>query len=219
MSCCDSPSPRIATSILNQQSSKLANSTTTKKLDEDSSLKRKPRMDDPEVNYESLLQGLDLAYMADSLLPLYANSPVNEADFADTPLGIPIPEETDWLNVPIPDPLTFNFNTPTPITDIDIDYTLQQNWWDLDTMPTSTEDSPSATLNSPSVSVQSPGFSPAYSTSPLSTTYSPQEQLLPPAPGPTPKPTPTHDSSSPKKKPQRRRRAKAKPGTRPCDKK
>ncbi|KAI8655115.1 hypothetical protein NCS57_01259200 [Fusarium keratoplasticum] len=172
-------------------------------------------MEDSEVDYDSLLeqatQGLGLAFIADSL-PLNTNSHVNDADSADTQAGMHIPEQTDWLNAPIPHP--FNFNTPIPITDID--YTLHTTWYP-DTMPILTEDSPGATLNSSSISTQSPGFSSAYSTSPLSTNYSPQEQLLPPSLGPTPKPTPTHASSPKKKRPQRRR-AKAKPGTRPCDK-
>lgn len=167
------------------------------------------------MDYDSLLeqatQGLGLAFIADSL-PLNTNSHVNDADSADTQAGMHIPEQTDWLNAPIPHP--FNFNTPIPITDID--YTLHTTWYP-DTMPILTEDSPGATLNSSSISTQSPGFSSAYSTSPLSTNYSPQEQLLPPSLGPTPKPTPTHASSPKKKRPQRRR-AKAKPGTRPCDK-
>ncbi|UPL01937.1 hypothetical protein LCI18_012871 [Fusarium solani-melongenae] len=175
-------------------------------------------MEDSEVDYDPLLeqalQELDLAFMADSL-SLNTNSHVEDADFADTQLGIHIPEQTDWLNAPIPDldPHPFNFNTPIPIPDID--YTLHTTWYP-ETMPTPTGYSPSATLNSSSVSEQSLVFSPVYSTSPLSTNYSPREQLLPPNLGPTPKSTPTH-ASSPKKKRQQRRRAKAKPGTRPCD--
>ncbi|RTE74252.1 hypothetical protein BHE90_011311 [Fusarium euwallaceae] len=186
-------------------------------------LKRKPRMDDLEADCESLLNDeireLEFTLMTENLLLLDTNSSssVNDADFADTPLGMHIPEETDWLNAPIPDPndpLLFNFNTlPIQIPDIDY-YTLHQNWYP-DMMPTLTEDSPSATLNSSSVSEQSPVFSPAYSTSPLSTNFSPREQLLPQSLGPTP--TPTH-ASPPKKKP-RKRRAKAEPGSRACDKK
>ncbi|RSL73640.1 hypothetical protein CEP54_000079 [Fusarium duplospermum] len=171
-------------------------------------------MDDPEAGYESLfgeiLHEFDLAFMAESL-PLNTNTNVNDANFADTPLGMHIPDQTHWLNAPIPDPndpLLFNFNTPIPIPDID--YTQHQNWYP-DMMPALTEDSPSATLNSSSVSEQSPVFSPAY-TSPLSTNYSPQEQLLPPSLGPTPTPTPTH-ASPPKKKPQRRRRTRQNPAT------
>lgn len=172
-------------------------------------------MDDPEVDFMEVLHELDLASRVNSLL-LNTNSHVNDAASADTQLGNQITEETDRLNAlsdPI-DPLLFNFSAQLPITDID--YTLHTTWYP-DTMPILTEDSPGATLNSSSISTQSPGFSSAYSTSPLSTNYSPQEQLLPPSLGPTPKPTPTH-ASSPKKKRQQRRRAKAKPGTRPCDK-
>lgn len=170
-------------------------------------------MEGHESSFDEILHELDLAFMAENL-PLNTNSNVNDANFADTPLGMHIPDETHWLNAPIPDPndsLLFNFNT-LPIQIPDIDYTLH---WYPDMMPTLTEDSPSATLNSSSVSEQSPVFSPAYSTSPLSTNYSPREQLLPPSLGPTP--TPTH-TSSPKKKSQRRR-TKAEPGNRPCDKK
>lgn len=173
-------------------------------------------MDDPEVDFMEALHELDLAFMADSQ-PLDTNSHVNDADSADTQRGIHIPKQANWLNTPIPDldPHPFNFNTPIPITDID--YTLHTTWYP-DTMPTPTEDSPSATLNSSSVSEQSLIFSPAYSTSPLSTNYSPREQLLPSSLGPTPKPTPTHKSSC-KERLQRRRRAKAKAGDRPSDKK
>lgn len=181
-------------------------------------------MDDPEADYESLLNefndaldGLEFARMMDRLLSsLDTNSDVNDAESADTQLGNYIPEETDKLNILDPDldPQLFNCNPQSPITYID--YSLHPTWY-LDTMPTPTEDSPSATLISSSVTDQSPSFSSAYSTSPLSTNYSPGEQLLPPSLGPTPKPTPTHDSP-PRKKRQQRCRAKAKVGDRPCDK-
>jgi hypothetical protein len=174
-------------------------------------------MDDPEADYESLFNDavheLEFALMADGLS---LNSNVNDAESADTQLGMYIPEEIDCLNAPDIHPQLFNFTIPLPIPEPSyIDNSLHPTWHQIDMMPTLTEDSPSATLNSSSVSEQSPGFSPAYSTSPLSTNYSPREQLLPPSLGPTP--TPTHDSS-PKKKRQQRRRAKAKPGTRACDK-
>ncbi|KAJ4329061.1 hypothetical protein N0V84_000412 [Fusarium piperis] len=173
-------------------------------------------MEDLEADYESFLYELGL-FMADSQ-PLYTSSHVNDADPADTQLGNHFPDETDWLNTSTPDPLLFNLDTLMPNTNTDIDYALHPNWWDLDAMLTLTESSPSATLNSSSVSVQSPDFSPAYSTSSLSTNYSPREQLLPPTPTLGPTPTPAHDSSS-KKKLQQRRRSKAERGNRPCDKK
>ncbi|RSL61515.1 hypothetical protein CEP53_005080 [Fusarium sp. AF-6] len=175
-------------------------------------------MGDLEADYESLfndeIRELEFTLMMESLLSdTNSSSSVNDADFADTSLGMHIPVETDGLNAPIPDPNDpplFNFNTP-PIPDID--YTPHQNWYP-GMMPTLTEDSPSATLNSSSVSELSPGFSPAYSTSPLSTNYSPREQLLQQSLDPTPAPT---SASPPKKKP-RKRRAKAEPGSRACDK-
>lgn len=180
-------------------------------------------MDDPEADYcESLfneaLNGLGFEMIVEKLpLPPNTISNVNDAESADTQLGNYIPEETDKLNILDPDldPQLFNCNPQSPVTYID--YTPHHTW-DLDTMPTPIEDSPSATLNSSSVTDQSPGFSSAYSTSPLSTNYSPREQLLPPSLGPTPKPTPT-DASPPKKKCQQRRRTKANPGNRACDKK
>ncbi|KAL2670700.1 hypothetical protein Neosp_014499 [[Neocosmospora] mangrovei] len=164
-------------------------------------------MDDPEADYyESLFN--------DALDEL---DNVNDAEPADTQLGNQFPEETDKLNILDPDldPQLFDCNTHLSITDIN---STPYQTWDLYTMPTPIECSPSATLNSSGVTDQSPGFSSAYSTSPLSTNYSPREQLLPPSLGPTPKPTLTNDSP-PKKKRQQRRRTKANSGNRACDKK
>ncbi|KAF4460004.1 Zinc finger MSN2 [Fusarium albosuccineum] len=152
-------------------------------------------------------------------MPMDPTSHANDAVFADAHFGAH--RNGGSTNAYLSDPSLFdyncNFNFNNPLT-LQPDYFDNISaWWDPTVAPAVSE-YPNIFPNytsSNTPSTESFDFSSTYSTSPMSSNYSPGEPMLSHSLGPTPEPTPATEPT--KVASRSRRRAKAKPGSRPCD--